>query len=126
METQTISLLLEPIQENRTLIHLALILIVLDVVVGFSGAIKNNCVSSKVMREGLWHKLGSVFLIAVSDVIDGALLGGIDLGYPAPVLAAVCLYVALMEVVSVLENITVLNPELKNNPLIGRFTGEGE
>lgn len=73
------------------------------------------------MREGLWHKLGSISLIAVSDIIDGALLGGVDLGFPAPVLAGVCMYIALMELVSVLENITVLNPELKDNPLLDRF-----
>lgn len=121
MQPQPFHLLWEPIAKNQGLILVALAFIVLDILLGFSGAVKNQCVSSKVMREGLWHKLGSISLIAVSDIIDGALLGGVDLGFPAPVLAGVCLYISLMELVSVLENITILNPELRNNPLMDMF-----
>lgn len=126
MQHQTLQLLWDPIAENHLLIETALAFIVLDIVLGFCGAVKNSVVSSKVMREGLWHKLGSVALIVVADVIDGALLGGVDLGFPAPVLAAVCLYITLMELVSVLENITELNPNLKDNPLLNRFAEDGE
>lgn len=126
MQPQPFHLLWEPIAQNQGLILVALCFIVLDIALGFAGAVKDSRVSSKIMREGLWHKLGSIALIAVSDVIDGALLGGVDLGFPAPVLAGVCLYISLMELVSVLENISILNPELKDNPLLNRFAEKSE
>lgn len=120
-----IHLLWKPIEGNQNFVFVALILIALDVIVGFSNAVAHGEVSSSKMRSGLWHKLGSMFLILVADVVDGSLLGGVDLGFKSPVLVAVCLYIALMEVTSVLENITKLNPELGNNPLVSRLKSVG-
>lgn len=122
MQPQFIQLLWKPVEQNLNFVFVALILIVLDVVFGFTNALLKCEVSSSKMREGLQHKLGSIFLILAADIVDGALLGGVDLGVNAPVLTAVCLYISLMELISCLENISKLNPELTDNPLLGGVT----
>ena len=117
-----LKLFLQPIREHKMFVLVACVLIVLDVVFGFTNAALKREISSKKMREGLQHKLGSIFLMCTASVIDSAFMGGIDLGFDAPVLAATCVYIAVMEVISCLENIAKLNPELAHNPLIGGVT----
>lgn len=126
MAKELIYLLWKPIEGNSTFVFVALVLVLLDVVVGFANAVAHREVCSSKMRSGLWHKLGTMFLMLVADVTDGALLGGVDLGFKSPVLVVVCLYIALMELVSVLENICKLNPELANNPLVSHLKGTGK
>lgn len=92
------------------------VMIVLDVVVGFAGAVRNKDVQSAKLRDGLWHKAGFVGLIALAYVIQYATLYA-DLGFEIPTVAAVCVYVIVTEIVSVFENLCVLNPELVDSPL---------
>ena len=125
-DANILHMLLRPVIENQSYIVVALMLVVLDVVVGFTNAVAHSEVSSSKMRSGLWHKLGSAFLMVAAGLIDGALLGGIDLGFKSPVMTVVCLYIAVMELVSILENIVKLNPELADNPLVGRLTARKE
>ena len=50
------------------------VMIVLDVVVGFAGAVRNKDVQSAKLRDGLWHKAGFVGLIALAYVTQYATL----------------------------------------------------
>lgn len=122
MQPQLIQFFWQPVVDNLNFVLVALTLIVMDVVFGFTNAWLKGEVSSSKMREGLQHKLGSIFLILAADIVDGALLGGVDMGMKAPVLTAVCLYISVMELISCLENICKLNPELADNPIIGGLT----
>lgn len=122
MTTEMLKLLMQPLHDHFNFCFVAICFIVLDFLFGFSAAVANRCVDSSKMREGLWHKIGSIGLIMVADIIDGALLSGVDLGFTAPVMTGTCLYIIIMELVSVLENLVELNPELANNPLIGGLT----
>lgn len=122
MDAQIIQLLWKPIETNQIFVFVSLILICMDVLVGFTNAAVKGEISSSKMRQGLQHKLGSIFLIMAADLVDGALLGGVDLGFTAPVLTATCIYISLMELISVLENCAKLNPELADNPIIGGVT----
>ena len=92
------------------------VMILLDVVVGFAGAVRNKDVQSAKLRDGLWHKAGFVGLIALAYIIQYATLYA-DLGFEIPTVMAVCVYVIVTEIVSVFENLCVLNPELVNSPL---------
>lgn len=92
------------------------VLIVMDVVVGFAGAVKRRDVRSSKLRDGLWHKAGFVGLIALAYLIEYA-AGLADLGFEVPTVLAVCAYVMVTEIVSVFENLCVLNPELVASPL---------
>ena len=87
-------------------------LMLLDILLGYAAAVKGKYVKSAKMREGLWHKTGEMGIIAVGDVLDGMLLGGIDMPFTAPVTTAMIVYLAINEAVSCMENIVRLDPEL--------------
>ena len=95
-------------------------MMVLDVCVGFVGAVKRKDVRSGKLRDGLWHKAGFVGLIALAYVIQYA-AQFVELGFDVPTVIAVCAYVILTEIVSVFENLCVLNPVLVNSPLGALF-----
>lgn len=88
-------------------------LMVLDIITGFLNAVKDGTVSSSVMREGLFHKFGSIVIVMLGMGIQYA---GMYIGMDATVCACagtgICGMVGVMEVVSVVENACRLNPEL--------------
>lgn len=90
---------------------IALAMMVLDVLFGFVQAVKNGSVDSTKMRDGLFHKLGFIGAIVVAYLCEYALLY-IDLGFSAPIVVPVCSFIILTELVSVLENLVKLTPEL--------------
>lgn len=92
------------------------VMIVLDIIFGFAGAIKLKDVQSEKLRNGLWHKAGFVGLIALAFVIQYAAQHA-ELGFDVPSVMAVCVYVIVTEAVSVFENLCVLNPNLVDSPL---------
>lgn len=101
-------------------------LMLLDILLGYAAAVKSKTVKSSKMREGLWHKTGEVGVIVIGDVLDGMLLGGIDMPFTAPVTTTMIVYLAINEAVSCMENVVKLNPELGDKRffrvLIGALT----
>ena len=98
-----------------------LVLIVLDVIVGLVQAAKNGDYQSAKMREGLFHKIGTILTVALAVLMQG-FCGHIgDTGWDVPLIYGVCLYVALMEVGSILENLALINPELANTKVFDMF-----
>ena len=69
--------------------------------------------SSHEFREGMIRKLTNLGMVAVSDVIDAMLLGGLDLGYQ-PVLLTVTVSLCLMELWSLLEIYAEMHPEISD------------
>lgn len=96
------------------------VMMVLDIVVGIAGAVKHKEVQSGKLRDGLWHKAGFVGLITLAYVIQYA-AQFVELGFEVPTVVAVCAYVILTEIVSVFENLCVLNPVLVHSPLGALF-----
>lgn len=120
---------IEPIVSNpaaQVAIATVLLLIALDVVVGFTGAAISKTISSSKMRAGLLHKLMELAAVALADIVDGALLGGFDIIEGSPLLISVCAYIALMEVSSVLELIAKYNPDLAGGGIFSLFNHEKE
>lgn len=75
-----------------------LIFMLADYVIGFLGAVVRNDVNSKIMREGLVHKTILVIVILLSYCVDFAFnIHAIS--------TTVCIYLVLMEVVSITENL---------------------
>lgn len=105
---------------DPTVVVIALLLMGLDILLGLAGAVKDHDVQSAKMREGLWHKCGSIGLIVLAYILEVA-IDHVDLGIVFPGVIVVCAYIILMEVGSCLENLVVLNPELKNNPIMRVF-----
>lgn len=98
------------------LLIITLVMIILDVILGFSGAVKEKNVQSMKLREGLWHKAGFIGLIALGFILQYAATIA-DLGYQIPAVDVICIYIILTEAVSAMENICVLNPTLIDSPL---------
>ena len=95
---------------------ITLILILLDIVFGFAGAVKEKNVQSGMLRQGLWHKAGFIGLIILAYVIE-ITASYTDLGIEIPSVLAVCVYIILTECVSIFENLCVLNPKIVDSPL---------
>lgn len=69
-----------------------------DVLTGFIQAIINNNLDSKKMREGLLHKVLIILLILLSFVVDKT--------FSIPIVSKiVCVYIILMETISIFENL---------------------
>lgn len=85
--------------------------IVMDCITGIIKAVKNKAFSSSIMREGLFHKLGSLFAIVLGFFVDYAQTV-IDLGYTVPIAIPICVYIATMEIGSIIENISAINSQL--------------
>lgn len=98
-----------------------LVLIVLDVVVGLVQAAKNGDYQSAKMREGLFHKIGTILTVALAVLMQGFCSHIGDTGWDVPLVYGVCLYVAVMEVGSILENLALINPELANTKVFDMF-----
>lgn len=100
--------------------------ICLDYITGVLQALATKTFSSTIMREGLFHKVALVLVMLLGVMIDYAQQFA-DLGASVPVAIAACVYIILMEVGSVIENLCRLNPELmpdKLNAIFGMKGGE--
>lgn len=98
--------------EAQTAVVAVLVLILADWIFGLVNAILQKKFSSKVMREGFGHKCAEIGLLLVAIIADGALLGGVDIGYSAPIFTVCCVYLCVMEIGSLLETLADMNPHL--------------
>lgn len=94
--------------------------ILLDMVTGLVKAFKEKDYTSSVMREGLFHKSGSILCIMFGVLVDYAQTF-IDLGVSIPVAISICSYVCLMEIGSIIENVVTINPEIMPDKLKAYF-----
>ena len=94
--------------------------IVLDVITGLLKAFKNKDYSSTYMREGLYHKCGSILCIVFSSLVEYT-QRYIDIGVNIPIIKAICGYIIIMEISSIIENICLLNPDILPDKLTQYF-----
>ena len=97
-------------------------LMLLDVISGFIAAIKNRELSSTKMREGFFHKCSLVMCIVLAWCIEMFVMHVPDLGFNVPLVIPTCVLIFAMEVVSILENIIKINPDLENEEIVKLFT----
>ena len=83
----------------------------LDILTGLCKAFKNKEVSSTKLRQGLWHKMGFVLLLCLSWFLTWS-QSYINLGFEVPLLQPTSIYICVTEVISILENIAKISPEL--------------
>lgn len=108
------------------IILVALIFNGLDLMTGIVGALRNGeQIKSKKLRDGLFKKVGFIFCYTLGIAINYAgtyltLPFGVDL---VPI---ICTYAIITEVVSIIENISKINPDIlpdKLKELIGYNEG---
>lgn len=85
--------------------------ILADVITGILQALYNGDLNSTKLRQGLFHKLSEILAVALSMGIEYA-CEYIELGVDVPVFKTVSIYICVMELVSVLENLCEINPAL--------------
>ncbi|WAX06329.1 hypothetical protein QEJ63_gp19 [Bifidobacterium phage BD811P2] len=108
------------IQADMWCVIATLFFITTDYTTGVIKAIMQGDLSSKRMREGLGHKLTYLILALTAWFID-TLNMHLSLGFPIDVFTCTVSGVCLIEFTSIIENITAINPELKNAPFMSIF-----
>lgn len=83
----------------------------LDVLTGMGAGLKNGEWSSRIAREGLWHKCGAIATVLIAGLLDlvfGLLLDNIGQGLPIHYTVLLCplaiMWYLLTEAGSILEN----------------------
>ena len=88
------------------------IFIAFDFATGITKAAYEGNISSKKLKQGLFHKLAYWLLLIASWWIETA-NAVVNIGLPCAVYLPTCVGIALVESVSILENIASISPELK-------------
>lgn len=86
---------------------------VFDIVSGFVAAVVNQEVSSSKMRVGLGHKMVLLLMIVLSLAIEVFSLHVSGLGFGGVTVSAVCIFIVVMEVASILENLRKAYPDIE-------------
>lgn len=87
------------------------VFMLLDMVTGLVMAFKSKTFTSSIMREGLFHKAGSVLLLVLAGLVDFA-VKYMDLGVSVALSPVFCCVICLMEIGSIIENICRINPKI--------------
>lgn len=90
------------------------ILIIMDIVCGTVAAMRNKELCSSIAREGMYNKIGEAMFLLIGIIANEILaMPPFDtLGISPDIAYLVAAYIAWMELVSILENICKINPEL--------------
>lgn len=112
-----------PIEINWALVVIACVFMVLDLITGFCAAVKNHEVQSTKMKQGLWHKCGFLLAIVFGVMCEYA-MSYVDLGFTMPIQVAVCTFIIIIEVMSILENLGKLSPELAASGFLKIFKSD--
>ena len=111
---------------NYNYIIVALIFIVFDIISGVLQALVNGTFESRKMRIGGLHKLLLLVVIAFGVALDFS-QNLANLGFNFPCLSAICAYVTLMEIMSIVENINKAFPNALPKALVNTLkTAAGE
>lgn len=105
---------------NYPVIIVACAFMLLDIISGFTAAVINKRVDSSKMKEGLLHKCGFILAICLGCLCDYSMVY-IDVGFNIPIQEAVCVYIILTELMSNLENLGKISPELSNTQFMSIF-----
>lgn len=108
-----------------TLILITCLFIIVDLSTGFVKAAVNHCIDSKKMKSGLWHKCGFIFAIIFAILCEYA-IDFINVDYNIPFQDAVCVFIICTEVISTVENLGKISPELSNSKFMRLFDGFGD
>lgn len=88
--------------------------IVFDFISGIICALKNRCFTSKGMKRGLYSKSGELLLLALSYLISFT-MKYFDIGYSNTFYIVVSVYIIIMEIGSIIENVGKINRTLIPN-----------
>lgn len=100
-------------------------LIIFDILSGLLSAMIKGTFESHIMREGGLHKLMLLLAISFGIFLDYS-LKVVDIGVNVPVGRFICIYIIIMEICSIIENINKGFPNLIPAPILKIFNTEKE
>ena len=95
--------------------------IMLDMATGLVKAFKEKAYTSSIMREGLYHKCGTALCVAFGALVDYTQTF-VDIGVSIPVAVSICVYIILMEIGSIIENLCAITPDILPSKIRGFFS----
>ena len=99
--------------------------IIFDIITGIIKALANEGLNSTILRKGLFHKLSEVLSMIGAGLAEyGAQY--LELGINVPLATAVCTYICIMELISIIENICEVNPGMAKffKPYLNKLKNE--
>ena len=101
-------------------IIIALVFNALDLISGIISAVKNKDIQSSKLRDGLFKKVGFMLCYFVAWLVDTQ---GCRIGFQfgVSILPIIILYACTTELVSILENISKINPDILPEKLMDIF-----
>lgn len=103
------------------------IFILFDIVTGIIKALYNDGLNSTNLRKGLFHKLSEIIATAGAGLLEYG-VSYVKLGIDLPLLSIVSGYICLTELISILENLAEVNPNLAKlfKPYLAKLKEKGE
>lgn len=102
-----------------------LFFILFDILTGFLKALKVEGLNSTILRKGFYSKISEVLAVGLCYGLN-YISDFIELGFDIPLLQAVSVYLCMMELVSIIENLCVVNPALDKlfGPYLEKLKGK--
>lgn len=97
--------------------------ITLDYVSGVVSAIAEKKLSSKRMKTGLLKKFSYILLLCLCYMIDLTTVQ-MHLGFTTKIFSIVSTAICLIEITSILENICIINPDIKASNILDIFNNK--
>lgn len=97
---------------NLWVIGIACAFMIADIASGLLKAWQAHDIRSRALRNGLYHKAAYIGLIAVAQLTELAADKMPEIELNVPITGAICAYIVLTELVSVLENLRDINPDI--------------
>ena len=112
---------------NYNYIVLCVIMIGFDVLTGWIKAIKKGKFKSTVMKKGLLSKVTEMIILCLMYVLE-YYLPQININIGLPIVALVGVYITIMELSSIIENVGSINPALqkKLSTIFADFINDNE
>ena len=87
------------------------VFIAFDILTGLITAVYHKNINSTKLRKGLYHKLSEVLTVVGAVGIEYG-MAYVQLNLNIPIVKSVITYICIMEMVSIMENLGELNPQL--------------
>lgn len=97
---------------NLYIIGITCAFMLADIVSGFLKAWRAHDIQSRALRDGLFHKSAFLGVIALAQLTELAADKIPQIEFDLPITGGICAYVILTEIVSVLENLRDINPDI--------------
>ena len=101
--------------------------ILFDIVTGIIKALYTDGLNSTYLRKGLFHKLSELIAVVGAFLLEYG-MNYINLGVDVPLLKVTTAYICVMELISILENLSEVNPTLDRlfKPYLEKLKQKGD